>query len=501
MPRLGRKVYLDNNATTEVSRQVRRRVNHVLKYSYGNPSSLYKAARNSAEILEESRMQVAESINADTHEIYFTGSATEANNAILKSVSVSLYPKKRKIISTPIEHASVMDTLEFLETQGIKVEYCPVDNKGRVDVDKLESMMDDEIFLICCMLANNEIGTIQNLQAISRKAKEHNILVMSDCVQALGKIRVDVKELGLDYASFSAHKVHGPKGVGALFVKENSPFSPFIHGGHQESGIRAGTEGLHNIAGFATACCDVKEMLSKSSEVLKMKRHLIEELKKAKPDIVINSPENECLPNTVSITFPGINNSVFMAMLDCYGVSVSAGSACNASDNAPSHVLKAIGLSDEDARETIRISLSTTTTEKDIKYVIKVVRDYLENRQLKINMMTPAQLTEDVFLDSNVYILDVRFWHDRKILKAVPNSHEASFVFIKKYVRQIPRDKNILVVCQGGSNAAIVAYYLKSKGYRNVSFLLTGVIGWKLRHEELYRKYAGTNVVKLKPSK
>ena len=501
MPRLRREVYLDNNATTKVSKQVLKSVAHVLKHSYGNPSSLYRVARSSAEILEESRAQVAGAINADPHEIYFTGSATESNNTILKSVSLHFYPGKKKIISTPIEHSSVIGTLEFLETQGIEVEYCPVDDKGRVLIDELEKMIDDETFLICCMLANNEIGTVQDIQEISRRAKKHGVLLMSDCVQALGKIEADVRELGMDYASFSAHKAHGPKGIGVLYARQNAPISPFIHGGHQEDGIRAGTESLHNIAGAAAAFSSVNELLGGSGEVLRIRRYFADELKRIKPDVVINSPDDGCLPNTISATFPGIDNAVFMAILDHYGICVSAGSACNTGDNKPSHVLKAIGLSDEAARETIRISLSTETTEKDIKYTVRVMEDYLQDSKLPMNIITPAQLKEDVFLDDNTYILDVRFWYDRKMLKGLPNSHEASFVSIRKYVHQIPRDRNIIVVCQGGYNAPIVGYYLKSKGYKNVSFLLTGLIGWRLAHDELYRKYAGTNIVKLEPAR
>lgn len=499
MPRLRREIYLDNNATTKVSKSVLKRVNYVLKHLYGNPSSLYKIARNSAEVLEESRIQVAEAINAQPHEIYFTGSATEANNAILKSLSIHSYPEKNKIISTPIEHSSIMGTFEFLEAQGMVVEYCPVDNKGRINIGDLESMIDGKTFLACCMLANNELGTIQDVGKISQIAKKRGIYVMSDCVQALGKIRVDVMELGIDYASFSAHKLHGPKGIGALFVKESRPFSAFIHGGHQEGGMRAGTEGIHNIAGFGSACCDISEMLGKSEDILKVKQYFIEELRRIKQDIIVNSPEKKCLPNTVSITFPKVNNAVFIATLDYHGICVSAGSACNTSDNSPSHVLKAIGLTDDQARETIRFSLSTETNEDDINYALRIIKEYLENEDLPIDMITPAQLTEDILFSDRNYILDVRFWHDRKVLKGLPNSYEASFVFIKKYVDKIPKDKNILVVCQGGSNAAIVAYYLRSRGYGNVSFLLGGVIGWRMSHDELYKKYAGQNIVKLEP--
>ncbi|MCK5584490.1 aminotransferase class V-fold PLP-dependent enzyme, partial [Candidatus Bipolaricaulota bacterium] len=195
--RFKRHVYLDHNATTNVSSRVRRKMNHVLKSCYGNPSSLYGIARKSAEIMEEARELVADAIHADSHEIYFTGCATESNNAVLKSVSNHFYPQKKKVISTPIEHPSVINTLEFLKTQGLVVEYCPVDHHGRVSLADLEKLIDEDTFLICCVLANSEIGTIQDIPAIARIARQHHVLVLADCVQAFGKIPVDVHEWGI----------------------------------------------------------------------------------------------------------------------------------------------------------------------------------------------------------------------------------------------------------------------------------------------------------------
>ncbi len=501
MFRFRREVYLDNNATTKVSKHVRKKINYVLKYCYGNPSSLYKVARNSAEILEEARYQVAGAIHADFSEIYFTGCATESNNAVLKSVSEHFYPHKKKIIAAPVEHPSIINTLEYLRTQGIQVEYCPVDKNGRVRIDALEKMVDANTFLICCMLANNELGTIQAIPKISHLARQHDALVLSDCVQALGKIPVDVEALGIDYASFSAHKIHGPKGIGALYVKQGRPFTPFIHGGHQEYGMRAGTESLHNIAGFGAACADVKDLLQHAEQIRNLKRHFINEIQKIKPDCLINSPGNDCLPNTVNTTFPGVNNAVFMAMLDYSGIAVSAGSACNTQDDKPSHVLKAIGLSDQAARETIRVSLSSETSEKDICYAIKIIKEYFGGYKPPISMITPAQLNENLLFHEKTYILDIRFWYDRKLLKGLPNSHEAAFIALRKYVNQLPKEKNILVVCQTGYNSPIIAYYLTSKHFEHVSFLLTGLFGWKLAQGELYKKYAGQNIEVLQPEK
>lgn len=499
--RLRREVYLDNNATTRVSKPVRQKINQVLKTCHGNPSSLYQVARNSAEILAEARRQVAQTINAQDHEIFFTGSATEANNAVLKAIAQLNYPHQTKIVATPIEHSSVISTLDFLATQGVQVDYCPVDAHGRVQLASLETCLDEHTSLLCCMLANNEVGTIQDIPALARLARRHQILFMADCVQALGKMPIDVKALGVDYASFSAHKIHGPKGVGALYIKSGSPFLPLIHGGHQEFGQRAGTEGLHNIAGFATACSQVPNLLQQAHRVRELKHYLIQAFQRLKPDCLIHSPTDDyCLPNTVSVTFPNINNAMLMAMLDYHGIAVSAGSACNTQDDTPSHVLKALGLSEQQARETLRFSCSGDTSITDIKYVIKTLADYFSGAEkIPIHLVTPAQLNENLLFAENIYILDVRFPHERKLAKGLPRSHEASFVAIRKYVKQIPPNKNILVVCEMGYNSSVVAYYLKSKRFKNVSFLLTGLMGWRWYYPELYRRYGGQNVTVLTP--
>ncbi|MBN2281032.1 MAG: cysteine desulfurase [Candidatus Marinimicrobia bacterium] len=376
-----RNVYLDHNATTPLGSSVRKTMNRVMKHHWGNPSSGYQKGKTAFQIIEHAREQVAQSINAHSHEIYFTGSATEANNAVLKTLSNHFYPTKKKIISTPIEHPSVMNTLEFLKTQRIIVQYCPVDRFGFVSVKELEKLMDEDTFLICCMLANNEIGTIQNIQEISAHAKKHNILVMSDCVQAFGKIPIHVKEMGMDYATFSAHKLYGPKGVGGLYAKISSPLSPFIHGGHQEEGMRAGTEAVHNIAGFGKACNQVRNLISTANDIRLLKAYFVERLKKVKPDIIIHSPSQNSIPNTISVTLPDIKSRELMMMLDYYGICVSSGSACSTQLNKPSHVLKSIGLSDKEAEETLRISLGKDTKKGDINYTIKIIEKYLKTNK------------------------------------------------------------------------------------------------------------------------
>lgn len=499
--RFKRNVYLDHNATTTVSRPVLRAMNRALAHRYGNPSSFYGMGRESAALIERAREQVASAIGADPHEITFTGSATESNNTVLKTLARHFYPEKTRIISTPIEHPSILNTLEFLETQGIVVEYCPVDRQGRVIVADLEQMIDEQTFLVCCMAANNEIGTIQDIRSIAQIAQRRGVLVLSDCVQALGKIPVDVHAWGIDYASFSAHKLYGPKGIGALYVKQGSPFAPFVHGGHQEGGMRAGTESLHNIAGFGAACEQVDELLAQAEKLGALKTEFVARLRQIKPDCVINSPEAGCVPNTLSVTFPGVENAGLLAMLDYNGIAVSAGSACSTGEDKPSHVLKAIGLSDQAARETIRLSLGTSTSSRDIGYTVNMLQKYLEGRTPHVNMITPALLNEAILFDEQTFILDVRPPDDRRRHKGLPNSHEAPQVLVKEYLDQIPKDKQIIVVCPGGGLSFMISYYLKAKGFKRVTNLRGGLDGWRKRRSDLYQKYAGQNVTKLQPAR
>ncbi len=499
--RFNRRVYLDHNATTPISSQVQNKMDWALKHQYGNPSSFYGIGRKSAEAVEKARQQVANAIHADPSEVIFTACATESNNAALKSVAAHYYPKKKKIVSTPIEHPSVMNTLAYLETQGVVVEYCPVDSQGRILLTELEKQVDDDTFLVCCMLANNETGVIQDIKAVTKIARGRGALVLTDCVQALGKIPIDVRALDVDYAPFSAHKLYGPKGIGALYVKQGSPFTPLLHGGHQESGLRAGTESIHNIVGFGAACQEVERLLGRTGQVQVLKRQLIQRLKEIKPDCVINSPEteSECLPNTLSITFPGVENAGLMGMLDYRGIAVSAGSACSTGEDTPSHVLKAIGLSDQAARETIRISLGSDTSVRDIQYMTQVVQDYLEGRISFVNMLAPAQLNENILFDEKTYILDVRPPDDRKRQKGLPNAHEVNPLRVGNYLKQLPRDKQILVYCPGGGLSVMISYYLKEKGFKLVTNLRGGLDGWRKRRSDLYEKYAGQNVTMLEP--
>jgi len=501
MFRFQRQVYLDNNATTALSREVQKQMLSVLRNHYGNPSSHYHIGRHAAAMIEAARTSLAGNIHCDKENIYFTSCATEANNQVLKSLLDGNSLNRCKVITTPIEHPSVINTLEYLATTGVEVELLPVDSDGRIVFEQFENMVDKKTSLICCMLANNETGVIQDLARVSSIAHEHGVPVLADCVQALGKIEVDVMKLDLDYATFSAHKLHGPKGNGAIYVKNQSSIGNLIHGGHQETGLRPGTESVHNIVGFGAACTRIPGLLESNHKILEVKEHLLTGLQQLKPDLKVNSPIESCLPNTLSITFPDIDNALLMAIFDFNGIAVSAGSACSTGSTEPSHVLTALGLSKKEAEETIRFSLSDETRRKDIDYLLGVFRSFLSDESPPIRALTPSQLDKDFLFDSDNFLLDIRFGYERLLLKSMPNSHEASFIGFKKYLHHLPRDKQIVIICMAGFDATALAYKLYKKGYSNLSIVIGGVTGWRLSQSDLYKEFAGFNVNRLSPAR
>jgi cysteine desulfurase len=495
--RLHRFVDLDNNATTPVSRRVRKAMGRVLRRHPGNPSGAYGSARDAARILSDSREAVARAVAAEPDEILFTSGGTEANNQVLAAVSDLPRAAGVRILTTPIEHPSILHVLEHLVSRGCKVEVIPVDAQGRVRMQDLESLLAKGASLLCCMLANNEIGTLQDIPAIAARARARGVPVLCDCVQALGKIPVDVRALGVDYASFSAHKLHGPKGVGALYVRHGSPIAPLLHGGHQEAGLRAGTESVHDIAGFAEACRSVPDLLEKRGAIAARRDALLAELRALRPDLVVHSPSQGCLPNTLSLRFPGERSAELIAVLDMKSIAVSAGSACSTTATSPSHVLTAIGVTPEEAGETIRISLGDRTSSRDVRHVVRTLRDFFRGATPSIPVILPSHVDQAFLEDDANFVLDVRFGVERRLMKGLPNVHEASVIAFGRYVHQIPKDKNVLVVCSMGVDATVIAYALRKRGYPNVSLLLGGVVAWQLAHPVLYGRLAGRNRVRL----
>jgi cysteine desulfurase len=371
-----RTVYLDHNATTPLHPEVKKALSEAFEM-YGNPSSLHRLGREARAKIEVARQDIAAFINAKPEEIIFTGSGSEANNTVLsifscssKSHECSCFSRK-DVMTTTIEHPCVLESSKCLRDKGTCVSTLRVDKDGKLDLDNLGHVISDKTGLVSVMTANNEIGTIQDIKTIAKMVHAKDALFHTDAVQAVGKIPIDVRELDVDFLTFSGHKIYGPKGVGAIYVKKGVPFCPYIHGGHQERGRRAGTENTLGIIGFAKAVEMRKsEMLTETKKLLQLKARLKAGIEKNIPDIKFNGHPTDCLPGTLNVSFEGTEGEAILLYLDMEGIAVSTGSACASGSLDPSHVLLAIGLAAEFAHSSIRMSLGRDNTEKDVDYTV-----------------------------------------------------------------------------------------------------------------------------------
>ncbi len=359
-------IYLDNNATTPLDPAAAEKMSLFLKEHFGNPSSLYPLGRTAKNIMTQARETVARSLGAIRTEIIFTGSGTEADNFAIRGV-MSALPDKNELILSKIEHPAVIETANYLNKRGITVKYVPVDSYGTIDLDYLKNTISERTALISIMHANNELGTIQPIEDVVSLAKDKGTLVHTDAVQSFGKIDVDVKKLGVDLLSISAHKINGPKGVGALFIKKGTPINPLIYGGHQEREMRAGTENTIGIVGFGEAVHQIQE--HRETDNIKIE-HLASKLKRgieeSIPKVKFNGHEKNRIHGTLNFSFLGIEAEAILLALATKEIYVSTGSACSEDSEEVSHVLNAIGLHPEEARGTLRISLGRFNTEEDI---------------------------------------------------------------------------------------------------------------------------------------
>ncbi|MCL1126976.1 aminotransferase class V-fold PLP-dependent enzyme [Shewanella surugensis] len=494
-----RKVYLDNNATTLISSAVTKAMNKVLKTHFGNPSSHHTLGYKAANLIAQARSIIASSIQANHKNIFFTSSASEANNQVIHSIVSDFEARQQtlKIITSPIEHMSIIATLKALEKRGVIVEYLTIDHHGHIDIEAAKQQIDAETGLVCCMLANNEIGSIQNIQALAKIAEQQGAFILSDCVQALGKIDINVNQLNIDYATFSAHKVHGPKGIGAIYVKDGAPLTRLIQGGDQESGFRAGTESVHNIVGFGQACKAIPYLLKQSSITLSLKEKLKQEVIKFNKNVTFNAEQSETLSNTLSMRIPSVDKHSLMAFLDYYDTSISSDSACCSTNHSASHVLKAIGLTDKQANETVRISLSAQTKMKDIQYLVKKLSHFFAAYNHNITLLGPNSIDYNFLNDDNNYILDIRGKYERLLMKSIPNSHEHHFLNYQEVVNTLNKEANLILICTSGMKSMLFAYQLSHSGFQNIKVLTGGLMAWKKAHAKLYHDLAGTNVIKI----
>lgn len=372
-----KEYYLDNAATTQPYPEVVEAMLPYYKENYGNASTIYDLGVRSKEALDNARKTIAKTINAEPSEIYFTSGGTESDNWALISTAEAMKCCGNHIITTQIEHHAILETCKYLESRGFEITYLPVDEQGFIDLDDLEDAIKEETILVSIMFANNEIGTIQNIEEIGRIFDNCGIIFHTDAVQAYGKEYIDVKKLHIDLMSVSAHKIHGPKGVGFLYISDSYPaISSFMHGGNQESGKRAGTENIAAIVGFAKAAeITYDNLLQDSSYASFTFNELYTKLKTVIPDIKKNGAGiDNRIVNIINITIPGIRSEQLMMMLNQYNIYISAGSACMTGSGEPSHVLKAIGLTDEEASSSIRISFGHDLTVEDINYIVGKIK-------------------------------------------------------------------------------------------------------------------------------
>jgi cysteine desulfurase len=372
--------YFDNAATTKISKEVIDSMQPYLNEIYGNASSIYSIGRETKKAIEVAREKVAKAINADSNEIYFTGSGTEADNWAIKGIAFANQHKGKHIITTNIEHHAVLHTCEYLEKFGFETTYVPVKENGIVDVNDIKDAIREDTILISVMFANNEIGTIQPIKEIGELAKEKNIYFHTDAVQTIGNIPVDVKELNVDLLSLSAHKFHGPKGVGALYVRNGVNIDNLLHGGGQEKRRRASTENIAGIVGLGTAIeITTKNIDEKVKYLIKLREKTINGLIENIPDIIVNGDREERLPGNVNVCFKYIEGESILLHLDQYGICASSGSACTSGSLEPSHVLLAIGLPHEIAHGSLRLSFSEENTEEEVDYLLEKLPPIIKN--------------------------------------------------------------------------------------------------------------------------
>ena len=364
--------YFDNAATTRVKEDVLREMIPYFNMQYGNASSIYSIARQSKRAIEDARQKVANAINSKVKEIYFTSCGTESDNLALKGIAYANVQNGKHIITSKIEHPAILQSCKTLEKQGFSITYLNVDEEGFISLEELEKSIRQDTILISIMFANNEIGTIQPIKQIGEIAKKYQIIFHTDCVQAMGNAKIDVNEMNIDLLSMSAHKFYGPKGVGALYVREGVQFDRIQDGGHQEKNKRSGTENVAGIVGLGKAI----EMANRNLDehiinLTNLRDYYFSQLRQKIPNCKINGSIEKRLPGNANVSFPNIDGEELLLKLDEKGICASTGSACSSGSANPSHVLVAIGLDKELANGTLRITLGDDNTKEDIDFLVE----------------------------------------------------------------------------------------------------------------------------------
>lgn len=380
------RIYMDNAATTRVTEPVFEAMRPYFCETYGNPSSVHAFGRDARRAVEEARRQVAAALGCEAREVYFTGCGTESDNWAIKGCAYAAKNGRKTIVSTTIEHHAVLHTLEALEKEGFNVIYVPVDEEGIVKMDEMKKAITEDTLLVTVMAANNEIGTIQPIEEIAALAHEKGALFHTDAVQAIGSMRFNVKEMGIDMLSLSGHKFHAPKGVGVLYIKNGLRIRPLIAGGAQERTQRAGTENLASIVALGKAITLANENIDQHNKKLsEMRDALIEKILSRIPETRLNGHKEKRLPGNVNVSISYIEGEALLLSLDLKGIAASSGSACTSGSLDPSHVLLAIGLPHEIAHGSLRLSLSEENTMEEVDYVVDTLEDIVK----RLRAMSP----------------------------------------------------------------------------------------------------------------
>ena len=365
-------VYFDNSATTKTDERVIEAMMPYIIENYGNPSSIYRIGRENRKAVEEAREQVAKALNCDPSEIFFTAGGSESDNTAIRGIAYSYKNKGNHIITSKIEHPAVLETCKQLEKEGFEVSYIGVDENGIIKLEELKNAIKPTTTLISIMFANNEIGTIEPIEKIGKIAMENNIFFHTDAVQAVGNVKIDVKQLNIDALSMSGHKFYGPKGIGALYVRKGIKFEKLINGGHQERNKRAGTENVAGIVGIGKAIeLAYQELEEHNKKIKELRDYYVEQVKEKIPYIKINGDMEKRLPGNSNISFRFIEGEGLLLNLDLKGICASSGSACTSGSLDPSHVLLAIGLPHEIAHGSLRISIGKYNTKKEVDYLVE----------------------------------------------------------------------------------------------------------------------------------
>ena len=484
MPVFPRRTYLDHNATTPVAAEVQHAMARCLRKSHGNASSLHIAGRQARGIVDSARRSVAALLSCEPDKIIFTSGGTEANNAVIKGVFWAT--GGGHVITSKIEHDSVLEACAQVEKLGGRITYVSAGADGLVRPEDVRAAIQHDTILISIIHANNETGAIQPVAEIARFAQEARIPFHTDAVQSFGKIPTSVDELGCEFLSLSAHKINGPKGVGALYWRGNAKWLPLSSGGDQERSMRGGTEGVHQIAGLGVAAelaaKRMNDVLRRQSELRTL---LLERMRKVYPRVRINeAPPRRQMPGTVSATFPGKSGLHILAGLDCCEVAVSIGSACTADRIEPSHVLLGMGRTEEEALSTIRISMGTTTTKADVHYFVKALRDVLENEPPGFAWIDPKHLTEERILSEKTFLIDLRYPYERMLEPSIPGAQLWSYIGFDRYIKRIPRDKEVIIMCNTGIMSFSAAYRLAKAGHPAAHVVYGGYSAWRALHSD-----------------